>query len=179
MATEGHGRRKSGLVPPEARSRLSWPSVAKESPKKRIYKMETKTIPIDKALKMPFREVLDGLTPYIMQQIPEGAIDDPGALREIDRLIGRFSNLHSYLTMLYCYASDEVSRLQAAGRTEEKLFMGRRKDGFHRLIRAVENKHEACSRMVTISSKEDLYERPNYQKRSGRGGWDEVDDSDY
>lgn len=128
---------------------------------------------------MPFTDVLDGLTPYVLVAVPEGALNDDEALTHIDYLIGYFANLHAYLLMLYAYAAEEVIRLKAASRTQEASVIIKKRDAFYELSRAVKLKHAACSRLVTISSERDeLFDSPDYKRRSGgkrrKGGWDSV-----
>lgn len=126
---------------------------------------------------MPFQEVIDGLVPYVLEGVPEGALNDDEALTRIDYLIGHFANLYAYLISLYVYASEEVIRLKVAARSQEATVVIRKRDAFYELARAAKLKHAACSRLVTISSEQDdLFESPDYKRRSGRkkGGWDHV-----
>lgn len=126
-------------------------------------------VTVNNIFEIPFREMLDGISPYALEEVPEGTGRDPDVLHEIDMLLGRFANLYSYLIHLYAAVANEANRLQLSGATDEYKIMVRKKEALYEIARSVRYKHEAVSRMLTVyQEEEEPFERPNYQAREER-----------
>ncbi len=142
------------------------------------------TVTIKNVKKMPFNTMLKALNPYVLEHVPEGILQDPDVYQEIERLIGRFSNIYSYMIYLYAYLANQVNKAKLAGDTELKDRMIRKRDAIYELARSVRYKHEACSRMLTAALGYDegkVFERPDGKareasvgKRKSMRGWDGV-----
>lgn len=135
---------------------------------------------------IPFNEMMRGLRSYVLEEVPEGTNADPEVLQDIDRLIGRFANLYSYLIYLYAVVANEANRLKLIDAGESYKLMVRKKDALYELARAVRYKHQACSRMLTAYQEEESpshppFDRADYQGREKRQkerrqvkGWNHV-----
>lgn len=130
-----------------------------------------------------FLEMVEGLTPYVLEEIPEGTADgDEETMQRIDRLLGRFANLYTYLVLLYAVSADHANRARVLGNDEKYKALIRKKDALYELSRGVKLKWQACSRMLTkaIEDDDEPYERASYsnraQKKDSRKmkGWGDV-----
>lgn len=129
------------------------------------------SVTTDTLVDMPFRDFLSALEPWLLEPVPEGAEGDPEVLRQIDRLLGRFANLYSYLVFLHAFASYEAKRLSLAGAQQEYSLMIEKRDALYEFSRAVKQKKEACSRMLTVWQEEtgsDNFDRVDYEGREER-----------
>ena len=142
------------------------------------------TVTIKNVAVMPFNKMLKALQPYALEIIPEGIQQDPDAYQEIERLIGRFANIYSYMIYLYAYLANQVNKAKLVGDMSLKDKMIRKRDAMYELARSVRYKHEACSRMLTAALGYDegkVFERPDGKGREERAGkrkkmrgWDSV-----
>lgn len=142
------------------------------------------SVTIKNVRNMPFNTMLKALKPYVLEHVPEGILQDPDVYQEIERLIGRFSNIYSYMIYLYAYLANQVNKAKLAGDGELRDKMIRKRDAVYELARSVRYKHEACSRMLTAALGYDegkVFERPDgkareekVEKRRVMKGWDSV-----
>ena len=108
-------------------------------------------VTIRNVARLPFRRMLEGLEPYVLERVPEGLGMDTDAIQETDRLIGRFSNLYAYLMYLFSFIANEALLAKSLGDDDLYSSLVRKKEALYELARAVRYKHEACSRMITIA----------------------------
>lgn len=128
-------------------------------------------VTVNNVIEMGYKEMLEGLEPFVLEEIPEGAAGSPEALLAADRLIGRFANLYSYLIYLFSHVSNEANRMKLMGDNEVYSILTRKKDSLYELARAVRYKHEACSRMLTahnMAESEEVFDRVDHQARAKR-----------
>lgn len=129
-----------------------------------------------------FLEMIEGLEPFVLEEIPEGTDGSEEVMNEIDRLLGRFANLYTYLVMLYAVVADHSNRARVLGNDEKYKALVRKKDALYELSRGVKLKWQACSRMLTkaIEDEDEPFERANYPRRSEKKeqrqmkGWGDV-----
>lgn len=129
-----------------------------------------------------FLEMAEGLKPFVLEEVPEGTDGSEEDLNEIDRLLGRFANLYTYLVMLYAVAADHANRARVLGNDEKYKALVRKKDALYELSRGVKLKWQACSRMLTkhIEEDDEPFERANYPNRKEKKeqrqmkGWGDV-----
>lgn len=123
---------------------------------------------------LPFKDMLKGLEPYVLEPVPEGAAGDAEALHAIDRLIGRFANLYTYMIFLYSVVAHESLAMKLLGDDTAYSILQRKKDALYELARGVRYKHEACSRMLTahITGQEGKapFDRIDHQARAQKAG---------
>lgn len=113
--------------------------------------------------------LLEMLEPYLLEDIPEGVLAaSEGDLHEIDRQIGRLANTFSYVSSLYAYSCALVRNAKRESRTDDWHDAVAKKDALDKLRSALKLKWQACSRMVTVETEVDLFERPAYEKREAR-----------
>lgn len=140
------------------------------------------SVTVNNIREIGFLEMIEGLEPYVLEEIPEGTEGDEESLRLIDTLLGRFANLYTYLVLLYSVAADHANRARVLGADEEYKSLVRKKDALYELSRGVKLKWQACSRMLTkhIEEDDEPYERANYKARSTKKeqramkGWSDV-----
>lgn len=126
------------------------------------------TVTPENVISISFREMMDGITPYALIEVPEGA-SDPESLQQIDDLLGKLANLYSYLIVLYSHVANEAARLKIIGLRDEYSLMVRKKDALFEIARGIRYKHQACSRKITAHQEEEgLYERADYRGREER-----------
>lgn len=129
-----------------------------------------------------FVDLIDAISPFALEEVPEGTGGDPDALTELDRLMGRFANLYGYLIHLWAASSDWMNRYKVMGDTDAERTMRRKKDALWEISRVVKLKYEACSRMITahVEERQGQMGGPNYQRRQARAegkkmqSWDTV-----
>lgn len=142
------------------------------------------TVTINNIIKIPFKKMLLALKPYVLEHVPEGILQDPEVYVEIERLIGRLSNIYSYMIYLYSYVANAVNTAKLAGDLDQKDKLIRKRDAIYELARSVRYKHEACSRMLTAAlgyEEGKVFERVDGKAREekARGkkkmkGWDHI-----
>lgn len=142
------------------------------------------TVTVRNVVGMTFKDMLEALHPYVLEEVPEGILQDADAYQEIERLIGRFSNMYSYLIYLYAHLANQVNVAKRKGNTDKKDRLIRKRDAIYELARAIRYKHEACSRMLTAAL--GYEESQVFEKVDGKGreekvknrrtmhGWDAV-----
>ena len=148
-------------------------------------------VSVNNLTQISFENMMKGLSPFVLEPLPEGGAGDPVVLAKIDRQLGRLANLYAYLVYLWAHASSETNKYKLRGADAEYHVMMRKKEALYELSRAVKLKWEAASRMITVQQEQDeeeTFERANYPARSARaiqrkerkdaqkpgGGWSHV-----
>lgn len=106
-------------------------------------------ITIQNVKKMPFKELLTRLGDLVLKPIPQGALNDPDVLTDLDEQLGYWANLHTWLIYLWSYISNETNKARLIG-PDENAEMNKRKEMLYELAASVKLKRESVSRMLTI-----------------------------
>lgn len=126
-----------------------------------------------------FKDMMEGLEPYVLEELPEGAIGDADALQQIDEMIGRLANLYAYMMSLWARVADHANTLKLLDAQSEYTIMMRKRDALYELARAVRYKHEAASRMLTahqeLEGSNVPFDRADHEGRKMRT-WGAVSD---
>lgn len=102
-------------------------------------------------MSMPFLEFLEALGTIALEKLPEGGINDPDRLTQIDKMLGRFANYYAYLMYLWAFTSNMTnSRKLMQDKGPAHLDAAKRKETLYEIAQAVKMKHEATSRMLTV-----------------------------
>jgi hypothetical protein len=117
-------------------------------------------------LTVPYADLLEAIGTLALEKLPEGGLNDPKRLQEIDRLLARFANLHSYLVYLWAFVSNATNSRKVMGDSIGHLDAAKRKETLYEIAASVKLKQEAVSRMLTVQqlTKDDLHEHRVYNK---------------
>jgi hypothetical protein len=123
-------------------------------------------ISINNVLTVPYTELLEAIGAIALEKLPEGGQNDPARLQEIDRLLARFANLHSYLVYLWAFVSHTTNSRKLMGDSAGHLDAAKRKETLYEIAASVKLKQEAVSRMLTVQQlmKGELHEHRVYNK---------------
>lgn len=107
-------------------------------------------VTVDNVMTMPYKDLLEAIGTIALEKLPEGGYNDPERLQQLDRLLGRLANFHSYLIYLWAFVSNTTNSRKLMGNSEGHLDAAKRKETLYELAASVKLKHEATSRMLTV-----------------------------
>lgn len=117
-------------------------------------------------LTVPYHELLESIGQLALEKLPDGGLNDPNRLQEIDRLLARFANLHTYLVYLWAFVSNTTNSRKLMGDSAGHLDAAKRKETLYEIASSVKLKQEAVSRMLTVQqlTENELHEHRVYNK---------------
>lgn len=109
------------------------------------------SITTSNVMTVPFKDLLEAVGTIALEKLPEGGMNDPERLQQIDKMLARFANYYAYLMYLWAYVSNITnSRKLMADKGADHLDAAKRKEALYEIAKAVNIKHDAVSRMLTV-----------------------------